>query len=150
MQLSDRPVGDYYLHVWASPSIPRVGDIHVESLVLDKNGQAISECQVIVSVTPQDESRESMVIPAGEAKENTQFRHEADFVLSQPGDYQVNVSVFDGSVSLGDATFDLRITTVSTWVKTVVNLMMLALVLVGVWFMAQGLRLVQLRVVPEY
>jgi hypothetical protein len=54
--------GEYLLTVWTAPARLRVGEIHVESAVFDRNGNPDEQCVVQVALTPLDRTGSPLTV----------------------------------------------------------------------------------------
>ena len=111
------PVGPYYLSVWSSPGVLRTGEIHVATAVMDEESVAVLDCNVVITLTSLDSTQEPIVLTTRVPTEATNFEHEIEYVMEEPGRYKVQVNVEDPSGNGGTADFDIEVIALSIWTK---------------------------------
>ena len=127
---------DVRVQIWTTPAVLRPGEIHIETLVTDPAGDAITDCVVMVQVTPEAEA--PTVYMASPALPESFFRHEAALHLEQPGRYDVTVVVKDAQGVGGEVRFPLEIAPVSHWMQGLIYSQLLVAALAAVWLIYQG------------
>ena len=133
LQTGDRPVGEYLLYAWTSPSIVRVGESHLDVLITTQDGKPVDDLEVEMLVTlPTVEvaQRFSTIAPI----EGERFRYEGAVIFSKPGTYAVEIMVSEGAKHIGTTSFDIRVAPSILWGKLALNGMMISLVAVALWF----------------
>lgn len=143
--MADRAVGPYLVHAWVAPGMLRPGNVHIETLVTQPDGTPIDGCEVVLNIT-SEQSDVRQMIHAGAALPENQFRHEGIVALNQPGDYTVDVLLLEEGKSVGSTSFQMRVHPVSDAAKAIVQTMLFALLLSGLWLFWQGFRVFNIRV----
>lgn len=111
MQLASEPAGPFKLTVWTSPDPAVVGPVHVASaVVLADDASPVLDAQVFVEVTPKGASESALRAQATSEDSTNKFLYEAVLEVTEPGPYQVTVSVEGSDGSTGSASFELEVT----------------------------------------
>lgn len=155
-QLTAVPMGANTLDVWTSPALARAGEIHVEVLVTNAANESVDRQRVIVSITPRQSSGEPTDDPmrvlaatndAITGVERSTFwqrwqpasRQEAAFTISEPGLYDVEITVLDVGGQGGRATFELSVLHANGWGIVLLQGLIPLLALGGSWLFVQGI-----------
>ena len=154
-QLNAHPLGEHFLHVWTSPALARVGEVHVEVLVTDADGDPLQGQRVIIAMSPQDESGEPLKMVAASNNAVTQRfwqlwasapRQEAAFSIESTGSYEVEITVLDPSGQGGKTSFPLSVTRANGWLIVLLQGAIPLATLGLSWLMVEaGLRVWQRR-----
>jgi hypothetical protein len=142
LQKAHVAAGAYMLTIWTAPGAPgarlRTGEIHVETIVYDRNGNLDDKCLVQVALTPLDRSGAAL---STLSYPMTGALREAAFNVTQPGRYRVEVTVLDEAGIGGQVSFEIEIIRVSRLVQFAIYLLLGASILAGVWMLRQGVDL---------
>ncbi|MGW8319742.1 MAG: hypothetical protein ACWGPS_10885 [Candidatus Promineifilaceae bacterium] len=110
MQLASEPAGAFKLTVWTSPDPAEVGPVHVASaVVLAEDASPVLDAQVFVEVTPKGAAESTLRAQATSEDSTNKFLYEAVLEVTEPGSYQVTVSVEGSDGSTGSASFELEV-----------------------------------------
>jgi hypothetical protein len=110
MQLASEAAGPYKLTVWTSPDPAEVGPVHVASaVVMAEDASPVLDAQVFVEVTPKGAAESALRAQATSEDSTNKFLYEAVLELTEPGPYQVTVSVEGSDGSTGSASFELEV-----------------------------------------
>ena len=146
-RLSYEPIGLNYLHVWTSPAVARVGRVHIEALVTDADYQIVVAQRVIIEVTPLQGGEAMRAIAGSNAAETgglfaslrSSDRQGADFMIEQPGGYQVEVTVLGVDGQGGRTSFEMQVSEANSWLLVARQGMLPILALVGSWLLVEGI-----------
>lgn len=151
LRMSDRAIGSYLLYAWTSPGVPRVGEAHLEALIMTPDGTPVDGCEVRIEIEPagRDENNAAasaeprQIIQASDALAVNQFRHEGIASIRTPGHYKVNIVVLEEGLEIGQSSFTMEVLPVPQWITWGLNSLMVGLVACGVWFGHKGIQLVR-------
>jgi hypothetical protein len=147
LQQAHVAAGAYRLTIWTAPARLRTGEIHIETIVYDGNGNLDNKCLVRVALTPLDGSGAGAPSgPSALAYPMSGALREAAFHVPHPGRYRVEATVFDetgkgasqGGQPLGAVAFEIEVTQVSPLVHFFIYLLLGASILAGAWMLRQG------------
>lgn len=133
------PVGPYYLSVWSSPGVLRTGEVHFATAVKDAESVAVLDCNVRITLTPLDSDQEPIELTTRVPTEATNFEHEIEYIMKEPGRYNVVVDVEDPSGNGGTANFDIEVIALSIWTKVFLYSVVFFTSFVGLLLVKQGL-----------
>jgi len=145
-RISYQPLGENYLHAWTSPAIARVGEIHVEALVTDHAFRPMSRSRMIIKVTPLERDAEPIRVMATASNGINAMqtaRHEAGFLIEQPGEYEVEITTIAAVGEGGRHNFTMQVVRINGWVKSVMQGILTLLTLAGCGLLILSIRLVQ-------
>lgn len=140
LRVQNQLLGTSYLHVWTSPAIPRPGKIHVETLVTDEALQPLGQQRTVITLLPLSGDSEPQRVVAGTVAGAA--HQEAAFLIEQPGDYQVEITVLATAGQGGRHRFDMQVVDVHDGVKVALQGILLLIAGIGLWLLGQGLQLI--------
>ncbi len=140
-ELTNIPIGTYFLSVWSGPSMLRAGDIRFAAYVVDAQNKPVPNCNVQIELVPFDETQETILLKMRPATKETNFEHEIESKLDITGKYRVSVMVNDPQEEIGSANFEIEIIQVPLYFQVAMYLSITFVVLVGLFLFAKGLTL---------
>lgn len=133
--------GPYLLTVWTAPARLRTGEIHVETMVFDREGNPDRKCAVYVTLTPLGSALPALNVLSVPLSGVMEGVRQAAFHITQPGRYQVEAAVVDGTGEGGRAIFEVEIIQVPAVVHVLIYLLMAGSIVVGIWMLRRGITL---------
>lgn len=134
-------IGEYQLTIWTAPARLRAGEIHVETLVLDRTGQPVDRAVVWVMLTPLDHAGPTLRAPALAVVGAGQGMGEAPFMAPEPGRYRIEAAIFDETGAVGQTALEVEVIRIPRVVQWGIYLLLGASVLTGVWILKSGISL---------
>lgn len=139
LEFSRIEVGPYLVSIWSAPTFLRAGDVRFETLVTDADYVPVLDSAVEVVLTSLDSDVAPIHLVSESPTAATNYSHEANHVLTQPGRYNVSVLIQDETGEVGRKEFEVEIVDVPLWLKIYMYLCLVATAGLGLSMLIKGL-----------
>jgi hypothetical protein len=135
-QIRGAQIDPYFVHVWVAPGVLRTGNVHVDTVILDTEGNPALDTLVRVTIVPLESEATPLVSLVGEPNWEYPYSRGASFRIDTPGMYRLEVMVSDSSGAGGMTSADVEVTTIGWHVKAMILALGLFSAATGVWLLA--------------
>jgi hypothetical protein len=139
LQAVNIATGEFQLTVWTAPARLRTGEVHIETALFDRNGNPDERCAVQIALTPLDRTGPPLTALAFPVAGTEAGLREAAFIVTEPGHYRVETTIFDETGRAGQTAFDVEIVPVPQVIQYGIYLLLGASILAGVWMLWNGM-----------
>ena len=139
LEYSRIEVGPYLVSIWSAPTFLRAGDVRFETLVTDADYVPVLDSAVDVVLTSLDSDIAPIHLVSDSPTASTNYSHEANHVLTEPGRYNVAIIIQDETGEVGRKEFEVEIVDVPLWIKVYMYLSLLATAVLGLSMLIKGL-----------
>lgn len=136
-QIRGAAISPYKVHVWVSPGFLRTGDVHIDTAVLDAEGNPALGTLIRVALVPLEGEGQTLESMAGAPTLVYPYERAASFRLDTPGKYRLDVFVSDSNGTSGVVSSDVNVQTIPWQVKVMIAAIGLASAAVGAWLLFQ-------------
>jgi hypothetical protein len=136
-QIRGAVVAPYVIHAWVAPGVLRTGDVHIDTAVMDSEGNPAMNTLVQVALVPLENEAQPMVSLAGAPDPEYPYARGASFRLETPGMYRLEIGVSDAGGMSGKISQEVEVTTIGMGVKSAILIIFLGSALTGVWLLWQ-------------
>lgn len=141
LQVSNAPVGDYYLSVWTYPGMLRAGGIHFMVAVVDAVSQEV-RTDTAVSMYIYSAEQNNLVATA-QGTVGLHAHHPAfygtDVIIKTPGVYRITLQVGHETGQPEELTFEIEVVS-ATLLKALIAILSIPTAVIIVWMFKESLR----------
>ena len=134
-QIRGAEIDSYFVHAWIAPGVPRTGQIHIDTVVLDEEGIPALNTFVQVSFVALDTDIKPLVSLAGAPETEYPYARGSEFRIDTPGLYSLEISVSDANGAGGIATSEVEVTTIAWQFKAIIAAIALFTAATGLWLL---------------
>lgn len=141
LQVSNAPVGDYYLSVWTYPGMLRAGGIHFMVAVVDAATQEVrTDTAVSIYVHSVDQNN---LVASAQGAVGLHTHHPAfygtDVIIKTPGRYQITLQVGNQVSQQEELTFEIEVVS-AAFLKGLIAVLAIPTAGIMVWVFKESLR----------
>jgi hypothetical protein len=111
----------------------RTGDIHVDTVILDKDGEPALDTLVQVAIVPMESKAEAQINLVGAPNTAYPYSRGTSFSIAAPGKYRLEVMVSDTRGAAGIAEDELYVTTIGWQIKAAIAIVGLLSTATALW-----------------
>jgi hypothetical protein len=134
-QIRGAEIAPYFVHVWVAPGVLRTGDIHIDTVILDQEGQPALDTLVRVAIIPLQSEAMPLSSLVGAPEPDYPYERGADFRIDTPGMYRLEIQLSDANGVSGISSADVEVTTIGWQFKAAIIAIALFSAGTGLWLL---------------